>query len=160
MIQVLLQDYDIQVRILFLGEEKVITAQGGQVKNGQDFIFGDTIQVLLQDYNIQVRIRFLGEENVITAQGRQVKNDQGDIVIQTYRIGATPEFEVVKQFSDISREAWKNYSRTIIKESSMTDTTHSTGWLEWKSTSSTLNTLFYREYNNVEPGAESTKRVN
>ncbi|WVZ07786.1 hypothetical protein V8G54_021132 [Vigna mungo] len=41
----------------------------------------------------------------------------------------------------------------------MTDTIHSTSWLEWKSTSSALNTLFYIEYNNVEPGAESTKRV-
>ncbi|XP_017438457.1 pectinesterase/pectinesterase inhibitor 3 [Vigna angularis] len=124
-----------------------------------DFIFGDTAQVVLQDCDIQVRIPLTGQSNIITAQGR-TKNKEGGIVIQNCRIGATHEFEgVKKKFKTYLGRPWKNYSRTIIMQSYMSDIIDPAGWTEWEGTTFGLNTLFYREYNNSGPGAQTSNRV-
>ncbi|WVZ13765.1 hypothetical protein V8G54_011331 [Vigna mungo] len=125
-----------------------------------DFIFGDTAQVALQDCDIQVRIPLPGQPNVITAQGRRTNNDEGEIVIQSCRIGATHDFEGVKKnFKTYLGKPWKNYSKTIIMKSYMSDIIDPTGWIEWEVTTLGLNTLFYREYNNIGSGAQTSKRV-
>ncbi|XP_014495807.1 pectinesterase-like [Vigna radiata var. radiata] len=125
-----------------------------------DFIFGDTAQVVLQNCDIQVRIPLPGQPNVITAQGRSKNNKKGGIVIQNCRIGATHDFEgVKKRFKTYLGRPWKNYSRTIIMESNMSDIIDPAGWTEWEGTTRGLNTLFYREYNNFGPGAQTSKRV-
>ncbi|WVZ13772.1 hypothetical protein V8G54_011338 [Vigna mungo] len=125
-----------------------------------DFIFGDTAQVVLQDCDIQVRIPLIGQPNVITAQGRKTNNEEGGIVIQNCRIGASKEFEGVKEkFKTYLGRPWKNYSRTIIMESYMSDIIDPAGWIEWEGTTLGLDTLFYREYNNNGPGAQTSRRV-
>jgi len=104
-------------------------------------------QVVFQDCDIQERIPLSGHQNVITVQGRQAANNLGGIIIQNCRIGVTPEFEAVKQnFQTYIGRPWKNYSRTVIMESSMTDIIQPAGWLEWEGTTAGLNTQFYREY--------------
>ncbi|BAT98100.1 hypothetical protein VIGAN_09171700 [Vigna angularis var. angularis] len=124
-----------------------------------DFIFGEKGQVVLQDCDIQVRIPLTNQSNVITAQGRQ-NNLEGGIVIQNCRIGATQEFEGVKEkFKTYLGRPWKKYSRTIVMESYISDIIDPTGWLEWEGTNFGLDTLFYREYNNVGPGAQTSNRV-
>ncbi|KOM56614.1 hypothetical protein LR48_Vigan10g250600 [Vigna angularis] len=100
-----------------------------------------------------------GQSNIITAQGR-TKNKEGGIVIQNCRIGATHEFEgVKKKFKTYLGRPWKNYSRTIIMQSYMSDIIDPAGWTEWEGTTFGLNTLFYREYNNSGPGAQTSNRV-
>ncbi|KAL2480971.1 Pectinesterase/pectinesterase inhibitor 3 [Abeliophyllum distichum] len=69
---------------------------------------------------------------MVTAQGRTDPNQNTGIVIQKCRIGATSDLRPVqKNFPTYLGRPWKEYSRTVIMQSSITDVIHSAGWHEW-----------------------------
>ncbi|XP_042487883.1 pectinesterase-like [Macadamia integrifolia] len=81
------------------------------------------------------------------------------IVIQKCRIGATSDLEVVKsQFHTYLGRPWKEYSRTIVMQSSISDVINPVGWHEWMGNFA-LDTLFYAEYQNTGAGAGTANRV-
>ncbi|KAG6575409.1 hypothetical protein SDJN03_26048, partial [Cucurbita argyrosperma subsp. sororia] len=123
-----------------------------------DFIFGNAAAVF-QDCDIHARRPNSGQKNMVTAQGRSDPNQNTGIVIQKSRIGATSDLRSVqKSFPTFLGRPWKEYSRTVIMQSSISDVIDSKGWHEW-SGNFALNTLFYGEYQNTGPGASTSGRV-
>ncbi|RDX75484.1 Pectinesterase 3, partial [Mucuna pruriens] len=123
-----------------------------------DFIFGNSA-VVFQDCDIHARRPDSGQKNMVTAQGRVDPNQNTGIVIQKCRIGATQDLEPVKgSFPTYLGRPWKEYSRTVIMQSSISDVIDPVGWHEWNGNFA-LTTLVYREYQNTGPGAGTSKRV-
>nr|TKR90369.1 putative pectin methylesterase [Populus alba] len=124
-----------------------------------DFIFGNSA-VVFQDCDIHARRPNPGQTITITAQGRSDPNQKTGIVIQKSRIHATSDLLPVRSnFSAYLGRPWKEYSRTVVMQSSISDVISSAGWLEWRGKYA-LNTLYYGEYNNSGAGAATSERVN
>ncbi|KAI3455680.1 hypothetical protein Pfo_012343 [Paulownia fortunei] len=123
-----------------------------------DFIFGNGAAVL-QDCDIHARRPNSGQRNMVTAQGRTDPNQNTGIVIQSCRIGATSDLRPVQRnFPTFLGRPWKEYSRTVVMQSSITDVIDPAGWHEWNGNFA-LNTLFYGEYQNTGAGAGTSGRV-
>nr|GLL17856.1 pectinesterase-like [Ipomoea trifida]GMC53889.1 Pectinesterase/pectinesterase inhibitor U1 [Ipomoea batatas] len=96
---------------------------------------------------------------MLTAQGRTDPNQNTGIVIQKCRIAATSDLKPVqKNFPTFLGRPWKEYSRTVIMQSTISDVIDPAGWHIWADTFA-LNTLTYREYQNTGAGAGTSKRV-
>ncbi|KAI3970053.1 hypothetical protein MKX01_015591 [Papaver californicum] len=123
-----------------------------------DFIFGNGA-VVLQDCDIHARRPNSGQKNMVTAQGRTDPNQNTGIVIQKSRIGATSDLlPVQSSFPTFFGRPWKQYSRTVIMQSTISNVIVPAGWSEWAGTFA-LDTLFYAEYLNTGPGAGTSGRV-
>ncbi|XP_010534986.1 PREDICTED: pectinesterase/pectinesterase inhibitor 3-like [Tarenaya hassleriana] len=123
-----------------------------------DFIFGNAA-VVLQDCDIHARRPNSGQKNMVTAQGRTDPNQNTGIVIQKCRIGATSDLQSVKgSFPTYLGRPWKEYSRTVVMQSDISDVIRPEGWHEWTGNFA-LNTLTYREYANRGAGAGTANRV-
>lgn len=123
-----------------------------------DFIFGNGA-VVLQDCDIHARRPNSGQKNMVTAQGRTDPNQNTGIVIQKSRIGATSDLlPVQSSFPTFLGRPWKQYSRTVIMQTTISNVIVPAGWSEWAGTFA-LDTLFYAEYLNTGPGAGTSGRV-
>ncbi|XP_023758428.1 pectinesterase [Lactuca sativa] len=123
-----------------------------------DFIFGNA-EVVFQGCDIHARRPGPAQMNMITAQGRTDPNQNTGIVIQKCRIGATSGLQPVQsRFPTYLGRPWKEYSRTVVMQSVISDVIHPAGWYEWNGNFA-LNTLFYGEYQNTGAGAETSGRV-
>ncbi|CAI9280862.1 unnamed protein product [Lactuca saligna] len=123
-----------------------------------DFIFGNAA-VVFQDCDIHARRPGSGQKNMLTAQGRTDANQNTGIVIQKCRIGATSDLQpVIGSFPTYLGRPWKQYSRTVVMQSSITNVIHPAGWYEWDGNFA-LDTLTYREYQNTGAGAGTSGRV-
>ncbi|CAM8954338.1 unnamed protein product [Rhodiola kirilowii] len=123
-----------------------------------DFIFGNAAAVL-QNCDIHARKPNSGQKNMVTAQGRTDPNQNTGIVIQKSRIGATSDLRPVQNsFPTYLGRPWKEYSRTVIMQTAITDVISPAGWFEW-SGSFALSTLYYGEYRNTGAGAMTSGRV-
>lgn len=123
-----------------------------------DFIFGDAAAVF-QNCMIYVRKPMDNQQNIVTAQGRVDKRETTGIVLQGCRILADDSLNPVKsQIKSYLGRPWKEYSRTIIMETEIGDFIHGDGYMPWQGNFA-LNTLYYAEYNNKGPGAQTSARV-
>ncbi|KAJ1390767.1 Pectinesterase, catalytic [Sesbania bispinosa] len=123
-----------------------------------DFIFGNSAAVL-QDCDIRARRPNPSQKNMVTAQGRTDPNQNTGIVIQKCRIGATSDLQaVLSSFQTYLGRPWKEYSRTVVMQSTISNVIHPAGWFEWDGNFA-LNTLYYGEYQNSGAGADTSKRV-
>ncbi|XP_077218162.1 pectinesterase-like [Tasmannia lanceolata] len=123
-----------------------------------DFIFGDAA-VVFQNCNLYARKPDPNQKNIFTAQGRVDPNENTGISIQNCKVTAASDLIPVKSsFKTYLGRPWKNYSRTIFMESFLDDLIDPAGWLEW-SGDFALSTLYYREYKNRGPGANTSARV-
>ncbi|XP_028794899.1 pectinesterase-like [Neltuma alba] len=123
-----------------------------------DFIFGNGA-VVLQNCNLYPRLPMSGQFNAITAQGRTDPNQNTGTSIQNATIKAAddlaPSVGSVKTYLG---RPWKEYSRTVFMESWMDSLINPAGWREWNGDFA-LSTLYYAEYNNSGPGANTSNRV-
>ncbi|XP_059645681.1 pectinesterase [Cornus florida] len=123
-----------------------------------DFIFGNAAAVL-QDCDIHARKPNSGQRNMLTAQGRTDPNQNTGIVIQKCRIGATSDLlPVQSSFPTYFGRPWKEYSRTVIMQSAVSNVINPAGWYMWSGTFA-LDTLYYGEYANTGAGASTSGRV-
>ncbi|XP_022852275.1 pectinesterase-like isoform X2 [Olea europaea var. sylvestris] len=123
-----------------------------------DFIFGNAA-VVLQNCDIQARLPNSGQRNMVTAQGRDDPNQNTGIVIQRCRIRATSDLQAVNgRVETYLGRPWREYSRTVIMQSDISDIVHPAGWYEWDGNFA-LNTLFYAEYQNTGAGSGTSNRV-
>ncbi|XP_020255203.1 pectinesterase-like [Asparagus officinalis] len=127
------------------------------IRGTVDFIFGNAA-VVLQDCDIEVRQPNPGQKNMVTAQGRNDPDEPTAISIHRCRIGAEPGFNKSLNPSYLGRPR-KEYSRAVIMQSNITEVIHPAGWHEWDGRFA-LDTLYYGEYNNSGPGADTAQRVN
>ncbi|KAL4584485.1 hypothetical protein LXL04_009087 [Taraxacum kok-saghyz] len=123
-----------------------------------DFIFGNAAAVF-QDCDIHARLPGPGQKNMLTAQSRTDPNQNTGIVIQKCRIGATSDLLPVQgSFPTYLGRPWKEYARTVVMQSIVSDVIHSAGWHEWNGDFG-LDTLYYGEYENTGAGAGTSGRV-
>ncbi|KAI7735817.1 hypothetical protein M8C21_000579, partial [Ambrosia artemisiifolia] len=123
-----------------------------------DFIFGNA-EVVLQDCDIHARRPNSGQRNMLTAQGRTDSNQNTGIVIQKCRIGATSDLQPVQSsFPTYLGRPWKQFSRTVVMQSTISNVIHPAGWFEWDGNFA-LDTLYYGEYQNTGAGAGTSGRV-
>ncbi|TKY68434.1 pectinesterase/pectinesterase inhibitor 47 [Spatholobus suberectus] len=123
-----------------------------------DFIFGNAA-VVFQSCNIYARKPLPNQKNAVTAQGRTDPNQNTGISIQNCRIDAAPDLAAdLNSTQNYLGRPWKVYSRTVYMQSYIGELIQSAGWLEWNGTDG-LNTLFYGEYDNYGPGADTSRRV-
>ncbi|XP_023530461.1 putative pectinesterase/pectinesterase inhibitor 45 [Cucurbita pepo subsp. pepo] len=123
-----------------------------------DFIFGDAAAIF-QNCNMMVKKPLDKQQNIVTAQGRSDRHETTAIVLQRCKILPDKTLEAVKsQFKSYLGRPWKEYSRTIVMESTIEDIIHPDGWLAWEGDFA-LKTLYYAEFNNDGPGAKTEGRV-
>nr|XP_043637196.1 pectinesterase-like [Erigeron canadensis] len=123
-----------------------------------DFIFGNAAAVF-QNCDIQARKPNPKQKNMVTAQGRTDPNQNTGIVIQKCTISATSDLQPVQaDFPTYLGRPWKEYSRTVVMQSTISDVINPAGWYPWDGDFA-LNTLYYREYQNTGPGADTSNRV-
>ncbi|CAO2823124.1 unnamed protein product [Amaranthus hypochondriacus] len=123
-----------------------------------DFIFGDAAAIF-QSCLLMVRKPMENQQNIVTAQGRADKHENTGIVLHNCRIFPDKELDPVKEkFKTYLGRPWKEYSRTIIMESTIGEFIAPEGWMPWEG-SFALSTLYYAEFNNHGPGADTSKRV-
>ncbi|CAJ1873583.1 unnamed protein product [Sphenostylis stenocarpa] len=123
-----------------------------------DFIFG-TSPTLIQHSVIIVRKPLGDQFNTVTADGTLRQNMDTGIVIQDCEIVPEAElFPVRFQYKSYLGRPWKQYSRTVVMESTIGDFLHPEGWCPWAG-AFFEDTLYYAEYNNAGPGADVSKRI-
>ncbi|KAK4773138.1 hypothetical protein SAY87_028157 [Trapa incisa] len=124
-----------------------------------DFIFGDSSAVI-QNSLIILRKPMDGQQNTVTAHGRTDKRETTGLVIHNCRIVPEQKLYPVRfQIPSFLGRPWKEYSRTVIMESTLGDLIQPTGWMPWNGNFA-LDTLYYAEYANRGPGARTGRRVN
>lgn len=124
-----------------------------------DIIFGDAAAVL-QNCNIYLRKPIAQQKNIITAQGRTNPDSNTGIVVHNSRVVAGPELApVVRSVKTYLGRPWKEYSRTVYIKCLLGPLIDPEGWLPWNGDFA-LSTLYYGEYMNVGPGANTGGRVN
>ncbi|PKU70479.1 pectinesterase-like [Dendrobium catenatum] len=123
-----------------------------------DFIFGDS-QVVIQNCLIILRHPMDYQKNTVTAHGKDTQHERTGIVIQNCRI--VPDLRLYPDRFKISSylgRPWKQFSTTVVMESTIGDLIRPEGWLEWNGNFA-LDTLYYAEYNNRGPGSPTYRRV-
>nr|VDD52977.1 unnamed protein product [Brassica oleracea] len=119
-----------------------------------DFIFGNAASVL-QSCKIRPRRPMQGQQNTITAQGRKDPNQNTGISIHHCSISPLGNLTGVQTFLG---RPWKDFSTTVIMESSLNGFIDPKGWLPWVGDSAP-DTIFYGEYKNTGAGASTKNRV-
>ncbi|KAM1369495.1 hypothetical protein ACFX2I_039976 [Malus domestica] len=123
-----------------------------------DFIFGNAAAVF-QSCNLYARKPMPNQKNAFTAQGRTDPNQNTGISIHNCTIEAAPDLAAdLNSTLNFLGRPWKVFSRTVIMQSYIGPLISSVGWLEWNGTVG-LDTLFYGEFQNHGPGANTTGRV-
>lgn len=125
-----------------------------------DFVFGNAAAVL-QSCRLLARENLPGKHNVYTAQGRSDPGQCTGFVIHNCSLDGTMEMKMGKQTPKRTflGRPWKRFSLTVVVASFVSDVVHPAGWLPW-SGDFALDTLFYGEYGNTGPGANTEARVN
>ncbi|XP_021626438.2 probable pectinesterase/pectinesterase inhibitor 25 isoform X2 [Manihot esculenta] len=123
-----------------------------------DFIFGNSAAVF-QSCNLFARKPLPNQKNSLTAQGRTDPNQNTGISIHNCTIEAAPDLSMdLNSTLNYLGRPWKNYSRTVYMQSYIGNLIDPVGWLEWNGTIG-LDTLYYGEFNNYGPGANTSMRV-
>ncbi|XP_060171463.1 pectinesterase-like [Lycium barbarum] len=126
-----------------------------------DFIFGDAVAVFQNCKLIARKPEEMQTQAItIAAQQRSNPTGTGAIIIQNCTITAEPALVAInpphnKAF--LGRPA-KLYSRTIVMQSQIDGFINPEGWIPWAGTFG-LETLYFVEYQNRGPGANTDKRV-
>ncbi|OMO66006.1 Pectinesterase, catalytic [Corchorus olitorius] len=119
-----------------------------------DFIFGNAA-VVFQNCNIMPRQPLPNQFNTITAQGKKDPNQNTGISIQKCSITA---FGNLTANTYLGRP-WKDFSTTVIMQSSIGAFLNPVGWREWVTNIDPPSSIFYGEYLNTGPGSTVDKRV-
>ncbi|CAO2143844.1 unnamed protein product [Urochloa humidicola] len=124
-----------------------------------DYVFGNA-GVLFQGCNFYSRLPMQGQSNTVTAQGRTESCQNTGTIIQGCTLLPAPELAANTAFPTLTYlgRPWKNFSRTMVMESNLSGLVDPLGWMTW-SGDLYLDTLYYAEYNNTGPGADTSRRV-
>ncbi|KAL3825056.1 hypothetical protein ACJIZ3_021085 [Penstemon smallii] len=119
-----------------------------------DFIFGNAA-VVFQNCNIMPRQPLSNQFVTITAQGKKDPNQNTGISIQ--RCTMSPLDNLTAQ-TYLGRP-WKDYSTTIIMQTSIGGFLNPKGWISWIQNVDPPSSIVYAEYQNTGPGANTGERV-
>lgn len=119
-----------------------------------DFMFGNAA-VVFQSCKIQPRQPLANQFVTITAQGKKDPNQNSGMSIQKCDLSPLDDLKAPTYLG----RPWKDYSTTVIMQSTIGAFLHPLGWIEWVKGVEPANTIFYAEYANTGPGASVTQRV-
>ncbi|XP_055836180.1 pectinesterase-like [Solanum dulcamara] len=126
-----------------------------------DFIFGDALAVFQNCKLIARKPEEMQTQSItIAAQGRNQPFGTGATIIQNCTITAEPALVAInppRNKAFLGRPA-KLYSRTIVMQTQIDGFIDPEGWTPWAGTFG-LETLYFVEYQNRGPGANTDKRV-
>ncbi|GER27488.1 plant invertase/pectin methylesterase inhibitor [Striga asiatica] len=122
-----------------------------------DFIFGNSATVI-QTSLILLKNPSPGRTNVITAQGKSDPNENTGFSVHNCTIRAAGEKGLGGAHAFLGRP-WRDYSTVVFMQTYIDGSVDSEGWLAWDSTRPGPNTVFYGEYGNSGPGANTSGRV-
>ncbi|KAK9757168.1 hypothetical protein RND81_01G145100 [Saponaria officinalis] len=123
-----------------------------------DFIFGNA-QVVFQNCSIYALKPMLHQNNTITAQKRSCPSSISGISIHESRVLAASDLEPFKyNYSTYLGRPWRPLSTVVYMSSYIGDHVHPQGWIPWNETS-TLDLVYYGEFMNYGPGADTNCRV-
>ena len=124
-----------------------------------DYVFGNAA-VVFQGCSLYSRLPMRGQSNTVTAQGRNDPNQNTGTTLQGCVVAAAPDLAANAAFpvATYLGRPWKLYSRTVIMQSEVDAAVDPAGWMPWVGDFA-LATLFYAEYNNTGPGADTSRRV-
>nr|GMD13385.1 pectinesterase-like [Ipomoea batatas] len=132
--------------------------RGCTITDTIDFIFGDAAAVF-QNCKMIVRKPMENQACMVTAQGRKDSRSVGGTVLQACEILPDPALKgVTPPVKVYLGRPWKEFSRTIIMSSFIDGFIAPEGWSPWQGDFA-LNTLWYAEYGNRGPGANTASRV-
>ncbi|XP_047332029.1 pectinesterase 3-like [Impatiens glandulifera] len=119
-----------------------------------DFIFGNAA-VVFQNCNILPRQPMGNQFVTLTAQGKSDPNQNTGISIQKCVISP---FDNLTATTYLGRP-WKKYATTVVMQSQIGSLLDPRGWSPWEKNVEPPNTIYYAEYQNTGPGANTTNRV-
>ncbi|XP_023758432.2 pectinesterase 3 [Lactuca sativa] len=119
-----------------------------------DFIFGNSA-VVLQNCRIMPRQPLPNQFVTITAQGKTDPNENSGISIQKCEITPLNNLTAPTYLG----RPWKDYSTTVIMQSSIGGFLNPLGWAEWDRGVEPPSSIFYAEYQNSGEGSAVDKRV-
>uniref|UniRef100_J3KZ81 Pectinesterase n=1 Tax=Oryza brachyantha TaxID=4533 RepID=J3KZ81_ORYBR len=124
-----------------------------------DYVFGNAA-VVFQDCTLYNRLPMAGQSNTVTAQGRTDPNQNTGTTLQGCAVVAAPDLAANTAFATTNYlgRPWKLYSRTVVMQSVVGALIDPAGWMPWDGDYA-LSTLYYAEYNNSGPGADTSRRV-
>ncbi|GAY60323.1 hypothetical protein CUMW_201100 [Citrus unshiu] len=120
-----------------------------------DFIFGNAA-VVFQNCNILPRQPLPNQFNTITAQGKKDPNQNTGISIQKCTLS---RFDDKLTAATYLGRPWKEFSTTVIMQSTIGPFLNALGWKEWVSGVDPPTSIFYAEYQNVGLGSTTSGRV-
>ncbi|XP_022952744.1 pectinesterase 2-like [Cucurbita moschata] len=121
-----------------------------------DFIFGNGL-AMFQDCNIYARLQ--SNEITVTAQSKEQSWVKSGFSFQNCTVTVSPDIASRKVDVKIFLgRPWRQYSTVVFMESFLDDNVQPEGWVLWEGVP--INNLFYAEFNNRGPGADTTHRVN
>ncbi|CAN4084882.1 unnamed protein product [Withania somnifera] len=158
-------DHVVFMNCRMVGYQSVIYAQtyrqfyrGCYITGTVDIISGNAAAVF-QNCQFYLRKPMDKQKNIITAQGRLHKHQTTGTVLQNCDIFPDSELEPEKSnFKSYLGRPMKEYSRTIVMETDITDVIDPEGW-EATSGNYALSTLYFAEYNNRGPRSGTGSRV-
>ncbi|CAM0951481.1 unnamed protein product [Alopecurus aequalis] len=124
-----------------------------------DFIFGDAAAVF-QNCIITLRRPMDNQQNIVTAQGRAIGREATGFVLQKCEFNGETALTAPGKppIRNYLGRPWREFSRTIIMESQIPAFIDKEGYMPWQGDFA-LKTLFYAEYGNKGPGADTAGRV-
>lgn len=148
----------------FQGYQDTLFADSGiqfyrdcKIFGSTDFIFGNAA-VIFQNCDIFVRNPPIDHTCVVTAQGKSLRGEMTGIALHNCTITAANDLK--SGTKTYLGRPWSSLSTVIIMQSFLGDVVEPVGWLQWNTINSSLSSLYYAEFRNRGPGAETTKRVN
>ncbi|BAT79997.1 hypothetical protein LR48_Vigan04g019100 [Vigna angularis] len=122
-----------------------------------DFIFGNAAAVF-QRCNLLLRRPRGSSYNAILANGR---TDPGQNTgFSVHKCSILPTSDFTQSRSSFLGRPWKEYSRSVVMQSTIDDVIAAKGWVAWPGYgSSVLKSLYFAEYGNEGGGAGTAGRV-
>ncbi|KAK8948647.1 putative pectinesterase/pectinesterase inhibitor 51 [Platanthera zijinensis] len=137
-----------------------------RISGNVDFIFGNSAAIF-ESCDIRVLPRLespeKGETNAVTAHGRTDPGQPTGFVFKNCVVNGSDDYVAIYYRKPGAHKVylgrpWKEFSRTVFLNCYLAEMVRPEGWLPW-SGDFALATLFYGEYENRGPGANSTARV-
>ncbi|KAJ1696394.1 hypothetical protein LUZ63_004906 [Rhynchospora breviuscula] len=131
-----------------------------------DFIFGNSA-ALFYNCTIETVPRLdrpeKGAKNIVTAHGRTNPAQATGFVFHNCRISGSKEYMVLYKKNTLVHRLylgrpWKEFARTVFIGCYFGEMIMNEGWLPWRGEFA-LGTLYYGEYGNWGPGADTKGRV-
>ncbi|OEL38685.1 putative pectinesterase/pectinesterase inhibitor 12 [Dichanthelium oligosanthes] len=124
-----------------------------------DIVFGDASAVL-QGCELRARAPLPGQSVVLTAQGRGDPNEDTGIAVHNCTVSAAREEPMPDGTRTFLGRPWGAYARAVVMDSYLGQIVDREGWMEWPGAEPGRgDTVYFGEYGNVGPGAETEGRV-